>query len=78
MVIMSMSPDNCVYAGKVLPEKLLPEVRAGVDKDFTLIGFHKNRETETLAFSTCSGVLAGGTGTSYFRSPYSIPSSKKC
>jgi hypothetical protein len=42
MVIVSMGPDNCIYAGKVLPEKLLPEIRAGVDKDFTLVGLHKD------------------------------------
>jgi hypothetical protein len=38
--------------GKVLPEKLLPEVRACVDKNFTLLGLDKYRKSKALAFST--------------------------
>jgi hypothetical protein len=42
MVIMPMRPDYSVYLRKLLSEKLLPEVRAGINKDFTLLRLHKD------------------------------------
>jgi hypothetical protein len=78
MVVMSMSPDHSIYAGKILPEKLLSEIRAGIYKDFTPIGLHKDRKTKALTLSPHPGTLACRTFASYFRGPDSIASPQQC
>ena len=78
MVVVPMGPDHSIYTGKVLLEELLSEVRAGVDKDFTLIGLYKDRRTKALTLSTVSGILAGRAVASNFRSSDSIAGPKQC
>src|ERR1035437_784863 len=78
MVIMSMGPDHSIYGGKILLEKLLPEIRASVDKNSTYFGLHKDRIPKALAFTPSSSIFACWTVASYFRGSDSITSSKQC
>jgi hypothetical protein len=59
-------------------DKLLPQIRAGVNEDLALLGLYKDRKTKTLALSTFSGVFAGRALTSNFRSSDSIAGPKQC
>jgi hypothetical protein len=78
MIVMPMRPNYSIYTGKVLLEKLLPEVRAGINKDFALIRLYEDRRAKTLALPTLSSILTGRTITSYFRSSDSVTGPKQC
>jgi hypothetical protein len=78
MVVMAMGPDYSIYMGQVLPEKLLPEIRAGIDKDLALFGLDKYGKSKALAFPSQSGILACLAVASYFWSSNGVAGPEQC
>ena len=66
VVIVPVCPDYGIYTRKLLPEKLLPEVGACINKNFALPGLHKDRKTKALALSTFTSISACGAVTPDF------------